>query len=212
MNERLMAKWKVNGHSTVVWHWSGDPMVPRSNPLLVKKFLLLSLLIWKGGFEILPNNTWDLLKKAYGTSKKLRFQFRGQLNNPLSEPTYLYTNLNCGSTLNIYQNILKNGNLPHIRSLLILNRAALYCRRIFKKSSSLLMDNICIKWKLKTFEKKKSNCLWFLSDCPHPILFRLKLFCNLESIKSCDTTFLIMRLTKGFAKFLTLPQRSHLKK
>ena len=93
INERLMAKWKVNGHSTVVWHWSGDPMVPRSNPLLVKKFLLLSLLIWKGGFEILPNNTWDLLKKAYGTSKKLRFQFRGQLNKPFSEPTYLYTNL-----------------------------------------------------------------------------------------------------------------------
>ena len=95
INERLMAKWKVNGHSTVVWYWSGDPMVPRSNPLLVKKFLLLSLLIWKGGFEILPNNTWDLLKKAYGTSKKLRFQFRGQLNKPFSEPTYLYTNLTC---------------------------------------------------------------------------------------------------------------------
>ena len=86
-------KWKVNGHSPVVWYWSDDPMVPRSNPLLVKKFLLLSLLIWKGGFEILPNNTWDLLKKAYGTSKKLRFQFRGQLNKPFSEPTYLYTNL-----------------------------------------------------------------------------------------------------------------------
>ena len=91
-----MVNYKVNGHSTVVWHWSGDPMVPRSNPLLVKKFLLLSLLIWKGGFEILPNNTWDLLKKAYGTSKKLRFQFRGQLNKPFSEPTYLYTNLTLG--------------------------------------------------------------------------------------------------------------------
>ena len=95
MNEKLMAKWRVNGHSTVAIHWSGDPMIPRSNPLLVKKFLLLSLLIWKGGFEILPNNTWDLLKKAYGTSKKLRFQFRGQLNKPFSEPTYLYTNLDC---------------------------------------------------------------------------------------------------------------------
>ena len=91
--KRLMVNLKVNGHSTVVWYWSGDPMVPRSNPLLVKKFLLLSLLIWKGGFEILPNDTWDLLKKAYGTSKKLRFQFRGQLNKPFSEPTYLYTNL-----------------------------------------------------------------------------------------------------------------------
>ena len=93
LNERLIAKWKVKGHSTVVWYWSGDPMVPRSNPLLVRKFLLLSLLIWKGGFEILPNNTWDLLKKAYGTSKKLRFQFRCQLKKRFSEPTYLYTNL-----------------------------------------------------------------------------------------------------------------------
>ena len=91
--QRLMANLKVSGHSSVVWYWSGDPMVPRSNPLSVRKFLLLSLLIWKGGFEILPNNTWDLLKKAYGTSKKLRFQFRGQLNKPFSEPTYLYTNL-----------------------------------------------------------------------------------------------------------------------
>ena len=98
INQRLMAKLKVNGHSSVVWYWSGDPMVPRSNPLLVRKFLLLSLLIWKGGFEILPNNTWDLLKKAYGTSKKLRFQFRGQLNKPFSEPTYLYTNLSCPSS------------------------------------------------------------------------------------------------------------------
>ena len=93
INQKLMASLKVSGSSSVVWYWSGDPMVPRSNPLLVKKFLLLSLLIWKGGFEILPNNTWDLLKKAYGTSKKLRFQFRGQLNKPFSEPTYLYTNL-----------------------------------------------------------------------------------------------------------------------
>ena len=93
INQRLMAKLKVSGHSSVVWYWSGDPMVPRSNPLLVRKFLLLSLLIWKGGFEILQNDTWDLLKKAYGTSKKLRFQFRGQLNKPFSEPTYLYTNL-----------------------------------------------------------------------------------------------------------------------
>ena len=93
INQRLMVILKVNGHSSVVWYWSGDPMVPRSNPLLVRKFLLLSLLIWKGGFEILPNNTWDLLQKAYGTSKKLRFQFRGQLNKPFSEPTYLYTNL-----------------------------------------------------------------------------------------------------------------------
>ena len=93
MNQRLMVIWIVNGHSTVVWRWSGDPMVPRSNSLLVKTFLLLSLLIWKGGFDILPNNTWDLLKKAYGTSKQLRFQFRGQLNKPFSEPTYLYTNL-----------------------------------------------------------------------------------------------------------------------
>ena len=90
-----MARLQVSGHSPMVWYWSGDPMVPRSNPLLVKKFLLLSLLIWKGGFEILPNNTWDLLKKAYGTSKKLRFQFRGQLNKPFSEPTYQYTNLRC---------------------------------------------------------------------------------------------------------------------
>ena len=88
-----MASVNVNGHSSAVWNWSGDPLVPRSNPLLVRKFLLLSLLIWKGGFEILPNDTWDLLKKAYGTSKKLRFQFRGQLNKPFSEPTYLYTNL-----------------------------------------------------------------------------------------------------------------------
>ena len=95
-NERLMANLKVNGHSSMVWYWFGDPMVPRSIPLLVRKFLLLSLLIWKGGFEILPNNTWDLLKKAYGTSKKLRFQFRGQLNKPFSEPTYLYTNLITG--------------------------------------------------------------------------------------------------------------------
>ena len=77
----------------MVWCWSDDLIVPRSNPLLVIKFLLLSLLTWKGGFEILPNNTWDLLQKAYGTSKKLRFQFRGQLNKPFSEPTYLYTNL-----------------------------------------------------------------------------------------------------------------------
>ena len=98
INQRLMARLKVNGHSTVVWYWSGDPMVPRSNPLMVRKFLLLSLLIWKGGFEILPNNTWDLLKKAYGTSKKLRFQFRGQLNKPFSEPTYLYTNLRAATT------------------------------------------------------------------------------------------------------------------
>ena len=35
-----------------------------------------------------------MLQKAYGTSKKFRFQFRGQLNKPFSEPTYLYTNLN----------------------------------------------------------------------------------------------------------------------
>ena len=112
INQILMAKLKVNGHSSVVWYWSGDPMVPRSNPLLVRKFLLLSLLIWKGGFEILPNNTWDLLKKAYGTSKKLRFQFRGQLNKPFSEPTYLYTNLRLEdpqkfSTSNFF-NFLKN--------------------------------------------------------------------------------------------------------
>ena len=45
INQRLMAKLKVSGHSSVVWYWSGDPMVPRSNPLLVRKFLLLSLLI-----------------------------------------------------------------------------------------------------------------------------------------------------------------------
>ena len=115
INERLMAKWKVNGHSTVVWYWSGDPMVPRSNPLLVKKFLLLSLLIWKGGFEILPNNTWDLLKKAYGTSKKLRFQFRGQLNKPFSEPTYLYTNLNINvnkGSLHLTKKYILLSNLP----------------------------------------------------------------------------------------------------
>ena len=35
----------------------------------------------------------DLLRKAYGTSKNLRFQFRGQLDKPFSKPTYLYTNL-----------------------------------------------------------------------------------------------------------------------
>ena len=92
--QRIMISLQESGHSSVVWYWSGNPMVPKSNPLSVTKFLLLSLHIWKGGFEILPNNTWDLLKKAYGTSKKLRFQFRGQLNKPFSEPTYLYTNLN----------------------------------------------------------------------------------------------------------------------
>ena len=112
INKRLMTKWKVNGYSTVVWHWSGDPMVPRSNPLLVKKFLLLSLLIWKGGFEILPNNTWDLLKKAYGTSKKLRFQFRGQLNKPFSEPTYLYTNLSL-----MQMKIELSLEAPHVRDI-----------------------------------------------------------------------------------------------
>ena len=96
--QRLMTRLRVSANSIVVWCWPVDLVVPGSNPLQVIKFLLLSLLIWKGVFKILQNDTWDLLKKAYGTSKKLRFQFRGQLNKPFSEPTYLYTNLNKMST------------------------------------------------------------------------------------------------------------------
>ena len=45
------------------------------------------------GVNILMKNTWDLIKKEFRTYKKLRFQSRGQLNEPFSDSTYLYINL-----------------------------------------------------------------------------------------------------------------------